>query len=203
MVEGLIFAAESPITLQQIADVVFHTSGETTMPDEADMLSAIASLNATYHETGSVLRIQEWAGGYRIATDVRIAPYLRTFFAKPNIQRLSKSVMETLSVVAYRQPVTKPEIDFIRGVSSDYGVRKLLETNFIEVVGRSEAVGQPLLYATTPFFLEQFGLKSLDNLPRLREIEELLQDPHFDKERQELTMLQQVDALNSEQTSAN
>jgi segregation and condensation protein B len=199
IVEALVFAAEVPITITQITDVVMHTSGDTAMPEEADILKAIAALNQRYKDMGSVLCIEEWAGGFRMATIETVAPYLKTMFSKPNVQRLSRSVMETLSVIAYRQPVTKPEMDYVRGVNSDYAVRKLLESNFIEVIGRSDAVGQPLLYATTSFFLEQFGLNNLNDLPRLREIEELLQDPNFDKERQELALLEQTEALTSKQ----
>ena len=94
--------------------------------------------------------------------------------------------METLAVIAYKQPVTKPEIDFVRGVNADYALRKLLETRFVAVVGRDESVGRPLLYGTTNAFLEQFGLSSVDDLPRPREIDELLEDPAFTRERAEL-----------------
>jgi segregation and condensation protein B len=97
--------------------------------------------------------------------------------------------METLAVIAYRQPVTRPEVDFIRGVNSDYAIRKLLEMGLADVEGRADSLGRPLLYGTTSLFLEQFGLNSLDDLPTLREVEELLDDPAFDEERAKLLQL--------------
>jgi segregation and condensation protein B len=97
--------------------------------------------------------------------------------------------METLAILAYRQPVTRPEVDFIRGVNSDYAIRKLLELGLADVKGRSDSLGRPLLYGTTTRFLEQFGLSNLDDLPTLREIEELLDEPHFDEERAQLLAL--------------
>ena len=110
--------------------------------------------------------------------------------------------METLSVIAYKQPVSKPEVDFVRGVDADYAIKKLLEKKFVTVVGRSEAIGRPLLYGTTDFFLEQFGLNALEELPRPREIEQLLNDPAFVHERTELMINLDTDpqALQSDQT---
>ena len=140
----------------------------------------------SYRETGRAFRIESWAGGYRMATVREVAPFVRAFVAAEEERRLSRSLLETLSVIAYKQPVTKPEIDFVRGVDADYALKKLLEKSFVTVVGRSEAVGRPLLYGTTDFFLEQFGLAALDELPRPREIEQLLNDPAFTHERTEL-----------------
>ena len=104
---------------------------------------------------------------------------------------MSHSLMETLAIVAYRQPVTKPEVDFVRGVDSGYALGKLMERGVIDVVGRGDSLGRPLIYGTTDSFLEQFGLGDLDDLPNLREIEEILGDPSFSKERVELLQLQQ------------
>ncbi len=98
--------------------------------------------------------------------------------------------METLAIVAYSQPTTRPEVDFIRGVDSDYAVRKLLEMGLVDIVGRSEAIGKPLLYGTSERFLEQFGLSELAALPKLKEIEELLDDPSLQRERMHLMALE-------------
>ena len=115
-----------------------------------------------------------------------VAPYLQTFFADESEQRLSKSLLETLAVIAYKQPVTKPQVDHIRGVSSDYALRGLLERGIVEIAGRSDSVGRPLLYGTTSTFLDLFNLGSLDELPAPREIEEILSDPSFHRERSRL-----------------
>jgi segregation and condensation protein B len=110
---------------------------------------------------------------------------------------LSRSLMETLAVVAYKQPVTRPEVDFVRGVNSDYAIRKLMEMNLVDVRGRADSLGRPLLYGTTNRFLEQFGLMDLDDLPTLREVEELLDDPSFDEERAKLLKLDVEEATDA------
>jgi segregation and condensation protein B len=124
-----------------------------------------------------------------MATRSPLSPFVKTLFLGEQETSLSRSLMETLAVVAYRQPVTRPEVDFIRGVNSDYAIRKLLEMELVDVQGRADSLGRPLLYETTPRFLEQFGLKDLDDLPTLREVEELLDDPAFDEERAKLLQL--------------
>ncbi|HRR07991.1 MAG TPA: SMC-Scp complex subunit ScpB [Rhodothermales bacterium] len=198
-IEGLVFASDTPMTFAVFADVVARSTGMQTVPDETALTAAVERINIRYASMGSALRIEKWAGGYRMATIPEVAPFLRTLFATRTIQKLSRSVMETLSVVAYKQPVTKPEIDFIRGVNSDYALRRLLETGFVEVAGRSDAVGHPLLYTTTTFFLEQFGLADLSGLPQLREVEELLKDPAFEMEREELIKLEKIEAHEAKQ----
>lgn len=197
MVEALVFAAEEPVTVRQIADVYAEVTGREA-PDEAVVLRAVERLNRAYEQEERAFRIQAWAGGLRMSTDPAVAPYLKAFFSREQQRRLSRSLMETLAIVAYRQPVTKPEVDFVRGVDSDYGLRKLMEMGFVDVVGRSESLGRPLLYGTTNFFLEQFGLERLEALPTLREIEEILDDPAFNRERARLLELDSRDAAMAE-----
>lgn len=186
--EALIFAADEPVTLGRIAEVVGEVSGQSTI-QEGVVRAAIELVNQEYERSGRALRIRSWAGGYRLSTTQEVAPYLKVFFRQDRRRRLSRSLMETLAILAYRQPATKPEVDFVRGVDSDYAIRKLLEIGLVDVVGRSEAVGRPLLYGTTAAFLEAFGLDTLDSMPNLREIEDLLGDPAFNKERARLLML--------------
>jgi segregation and condensation protein B len=121
-----------------------------------------------------------------------VAPFLKVFLDQKRSRRLSRSLLETLAVVAYKQPVTKPEVDFVRGVDSDYGLRKLMELDMVDVVGRSDAVGRPLLYGTSNTFLEKFGLRSLKDLPNLREVEEILNDPAFNTEKARLVLLESL-----------
>lgn len=197
VVEALVFAADNPVDAKDVADVYAEVTGEDR-PTETQVDEAVDRLNQLYEQSDRVFRIEAWGGGYRMATEKAVAPFLKSYFNREHDQRISRSLMETLSIIAYRQPVTKPEIDFVRGVDSGYAVNKLLEKGLVDVVGRSDSLGRPLLYGTTRFFLEQFGLKNVEELPDLREIEEILDDPAFNKERAELLQLwQQEDVLSA------
>ncbi len=197
--EALVFAADRPVASREIASVYSDVTGNDT-PSDGDVLEAVTSLNEAYEASGRVFRIERWAAGFRMATISPVAPYLKSFFNKDRNRKLSHSLMETLAIVAYRQPVTKPEVDFVRGVDSGYALGKLMERGVIDVVGRSDSLGRPLIYGTTGSFLEQFGLGDIDDLPSLREIEEILGDPSFSRERAELLQLQQEDEAVQDRT---
>lgn len=186
--EALIFAADDPVSPGRIADIFAEVTGQSA-PKEDTVREVVEALNATYAERGRAFEIHEWGDGYRMATRTGLTPFVKALFGQEQARSLSRSLMETLAILAYRQPVTRPEVDFIRGVNSDYAIRKLLELGLADVKGRSDSLGRPLLYGTTLRFLEQFGLKNLDDLPTLREIEELLDEPHFDEERAQLLAL--------------
>lgn len=192
VVEAIIFAADDPVSPGRIADIVAEVTGQAA-PEEASVRAAVERLNDTYAEQRRAFEIHAWGGGYRMATRTELAPYVKALFGQEQEKSLSRSLMETLAILAYRQPVTRPEVDFIRGVNSDYAIRKLLELGLADVKGRSDSLGRPLLYGTTPRFLDQFGLTSLDDLPTLREIKELLDEPHFDEERAQLLALKAVE----------
>lgn len=187
--EALVFAADSAVPAAEIAEVYAEVTGEDR-PSEDQVTEAVDRLNETYEASDRVFRIERWAEGFRMATVSSVAPFLKSYFNREQEPRLSRSLMETLAIVAYRQPVTKPEVDFVRGVDTAYAVNKLMEKGLIDVVGRSDSLGRPLIYGTSRFFLEQFGLESIDDLPDLREIEEILDDPAFNRERAELLQLQ-------------
>lgn len=187
-VEAVVFAADEPVSASRVASVYAEVTGRDALTED-DVAAVVNILNERYARAGHAFRIHAWAGGYRMATVSEVAPYVRGLYEGATCARLSQSLLETLAVVAYRQPVTRPEIDFIRGVSADYAVRKLMEYGLVDVQGRSDSLGRPLLYGTTGRFLEQFGLNDLDTLPSLREVEELLDDPHFNRERAELLAL--------------
>jgi len=138
--------------------------------------------------TGSNGRDSPIWGGYRFATIPDVAGYVQALFATDRQRRLSRTLMESLAILAYRQPVTRSEIEFVRGVDCDYALRKLLEYGLIDVTGRADTVGRPLVYGTTDRFLELFGLNSLSDLPTLRELESLLDDPAFQKEKARMLM---------------
>lgn len=186
--EAIIFAADESVPADRIAEIVAEVTGRT-QPSEDEVSAAVGRLNEAYEDQGRALVIKRWAGGYRMATRSSLAPFVKTLFVDEQEVSLSRSLMETLSIIAYRQPVTRPEVDFVRGVNSDYAIRKLLEMDLVSVEGRADSVGRPLLYSTTNRFLEQFGLDSLDDLPTLREVEDLLDDPAFDDERVRLLQL--------------
>lgn len=186
--EAIIFAADEPVGAERLAEIVGEVTGRTDLTQD-EMEAAVERLNDEYAAADRALEIKEWAGGYRIVTRSSLSPFVKTLFIGEQETSLSRSLMETLAVIAYRQPVTRPEVDFVRGVNSDYAIRKLLEMGLSDVEGRADSLGRPLLYGTTPLFLEQFGLNKLDDLPTLREVEELLDDPAFDEERAKLLQL--------------
>lgn len=173
VVEAILFAHDGPVTLELLADGL-----EGVAP--ASIRQALAELGHDYDAAMHSFELVRIAGGYQICTRERWANYVARFQRGSRRVRLSRAAVETLAIVAYRQPVTRTQIEDIRGVDSGGVLHTLLERNLVTVKGRSRAIGRPLLYATTGDFLEYFGLDRLDDLPRLDEIESLL------KEREEL-----------------
>jgi segregation and condensation protein B len=166
IVEALIIASGEPITAARIADVVPHLK-----PAAARAL--VAELANEYTEQERGVEIWEVAGGYQVRTRQDLANYVKQL-QKERPARLSRAAIETLSVVAYKQPVTRAEVEQVRGVEVGPVMRSLVERDLIRIAGHREVPGRPIVYASTKRFLELFGLKSLDDLPTLREIEELL-----------------------------
>ncbi|MDX1741148.1 MAG: SMC-Scp complex subunit ScpB [Rhodothermales bacterium] len=195
--EALIFGADEPVRPETIAEVFSAVRG-TRRPRRTDIEASVGHLNSQFEASGRCVRIYEWSEGYRMATTPDVAPFLKLFLDQKRSRRLSRSLLETLAVVAYKQPVTKPEVDFVRGVDSDYGLRKLMELDMVDVIGRSEAVGRPLLYGTSSTFLEKFGLRTLQDLPNLREVEEILNDPAFNSEKARMVLMESLGAQASE-----
>ena len=169
-VEALIFSAEEPVNLQTLCQI----TGLKLTPRE--LQEAVDALNGEYEATGRTFRIHAIAGGYRFLTLPEFGDLVRQLLAPVIQRRLSRSMLEVLSVVAWHQPVTKGEIQQIRGASPDYSIDRLLERGLVEVRGRADSPGRPLQYGTTEAFLDLFHLTSLKNLPKLREIKEILQE---------------------------
>lgn len=165
VIEALIFAAEGPLTIERMAGVL---EGE----DKAVIKEALAEVIAEYKERAGGLYIEEVAGGYIFRTNPEFAPHLRRLF-KIGLQKISKAAMETLAVIAYKQPVTRAELEAIRGVDSGGVLATLMEKRFIKVVGRKEVPGRPVVYGTTKEFLETFDLKDLSCLPSLKDIQRM------------------------------
>ena len=167
-IDTLLFYSDRPISLKRIKDML-----EISEASDTPLLEAIESLKISYQTANRGFEIAEIAGGYQFRTKITKAPLLRKL-AKVQVQRLSRGAMETLTICAYKQPCTKDDIDQVRGVDSSHFIRTLLDRKLIEVSGRSEAPGRPMIYSTTDTFLEVFGMMNLGGLPPLREIEAMV-----------------------------
>jgi segregation and condensation protein B len=155
--EALLFVADQPASAKSLATALQVTEGQVEQ--------GIEVLEARLEERGS-LRLAKLAGGYQLCTKPEFAAIVANFL-KPQRQRLSKSLLEVLAIVAYRQPITLAEIEQVRGVQSDYSVRALVERRLIQDVGRKKVPGRPVLYGTSPEFLHQFKLNDLKDLPEI------------------------------------
>lgn len=170
VIEAMLFAAEDPLKPEQLLEFFREGEFEGLTLDESTLEVILEGLAYKYLDPQFVFELRQIDGGYQLYTKQEFYPYLRHAALLKNPKRLSKASLETLSIIAYRQPISKTEVEFIRGVNCDYAVRKLLDKNLIEIRGRSEAAGRPLLYGTTPFFMEYFGINSIKDLPQIDEV---------------------------------
>jgi segregation and condensation protein B len=166
IIEALIFASPEPLTLKALGKLL------ETEPAEA-IAAAIDALKADY-DAPAGLQLVEVAGGFQIVTRPELHEWVRRLFHEQTTRKLSVSALETLAVIAYKQPITAPEITEIRGVNAAGVVGTLIERKLIKIVGRKQVVGRPFLYGTTREFLERFGLNDLSDLPRVEDMSELL-----------------------------
>lgn len=167
IVEALIFASDSPVSENRINYVIEEL-------DPALINQIIEELNAEYDQNQHSFQIVRLAGGFQFVTRPEFVRYIKLYYKGRTKSRLSRAALETLAIIAFKQPISRPEIDSIRGVNSDGVVKNLLERNLIHISGRSEAIGRALLYSTTPEFLRYFGINQVADLPKPKEIEELL-----------------------------
>jgi len=164
VIETLLFVTPRALTIQQLKDLV------GLEPSTKELRHAVQKLNLEYELTGRVFRIEEVAGGFQMRTVSRVRAWIRKVDAiKPF--RLTPANLETLSIVAYKQPVTRAQIEFLRGVDSSSTLRTLLQRRLVRISGRAELPGKPTLYSTTKTFLEVFSLQSLKDLPTLAELD--------------------------------
>ena len=154
IVEAVLFASDAPLSADEIA-----RADEAL--DEDQVEDALQLLKAEYDDAGRAFQIVELAEGYQVLTRPEYAPYLERFDNVPRQTRLSSPAIETLAIIAYRQPIGRLEVEYIRGVGASGVIRTLQERRLIDVVGRSEGLGRPLLYGTTPHFLEHFRCSAL------------------------------------------
>ena len=163
IIETILFISESPLSIDNLAEILPEANRET-------ILNGIYHIKKEYEDDSKGLELVEIAGGYQFRTKPKMADWIiRLKRIKP--VKLSQSALETLAIIAYRQPITRPAIEEIRGVDSGWVIRSLLEKDLIRITGRKDIPGRPILYGTTKTFLELFGLNSLTDLPSLKEIQ--------------------------------
>ncbi len=169
-IEALIFVAEQPLSVKEIQECLVRLVGLELHTSEIE--SHLELLVQKYHEGDHAFEIVPLAGGYQFLTKPAFQPTVSEFLKSKLNKRLSTNSLETLAIIAYRQPISKPDIERIRGVNCDYTIQKLLEKELISIVGRSEELGKPLLYGVSPFFMNYFGINSVDELPKLKDLEQ-------------------------------
>ncbi len=169
IVEAILFASDAPLSPGEIARA-------DEVLDEDRVEEALAVLKAEYDNTGRAFELREVADGFQLMTRPEFAPYLERFDTVPRSSRLSGPALEALAIVAYRQPISRIELEYIRGVNSTGVLRTLLDRELIAAVGRGEGVGRPVLYGTTSKFMEHFGFPSMEHLPRPEELPVVLRE---------------------------
>ena len=169
VLEALLMTADGPTQVGRLLTALEGAGAR-------DVRAYVDGLNGEYARTGRAFRIVEVAGGFQFAVERSFAPFVRRLFRDRAPIRLSQAALETLAVIAFKQPIAKAEVEAVRGVGVDWVLRTLLEHNLIRIAGRSEAVGRPLLYGTTREFLRHFGLRTTADLPKLKELDELLKE---------------------------
>jgi len=168
-IEALIFCAQEPISITEIRKCLvdmFQAEFEEDL-----ILDKVALLQEKFASDNYVFHIVGIAGGYQFLTKPAYQESIAALLKQKNKKRLSTASLETLSIIAYRQPITKANVEAIRGVNSDYAIQKLLERELIEFKGKAQAIGRPVLYGTSLKFMEHFGINSLTDLPQLKDVE--------------------------------
>ncbi len=182
IIEAMLFVSDKPLFIQEIKGVLEEF-------DTRQIKDVIAELTKEYEETQRAFTVKEIAGGFQIVTDPMLAPWLKKLYKTSGADRLTGPSLETLAIVAYKQPVTKPEIEAIRGVNVDGVLKTLIEKILVRIAGRKETIGRPILYGTTQEFLQYFVLSSLGELPKLEEFHFTEKDielpEHLRKEEEE------------------
>lgn len=198
IIEAMLFASDKPLFVNEI-------KGALEDIDSGDVRDIISELIKDYQETNRAFIIKEIAGGFQIVTDPLLAPWLKKLYKTSGADRLTGPSLETLAIIAYKQPVSKPEIEAIRGVNVDGVLKTLIEKNLVRIVGRKETVGRPILYGTSPEFLQYFGLNSLEELPKLEEFHITEKDielpEHLRKDEDEIAGIEAVRLRDVAETS--
>jgi len=188
IIEALIFSSDEPLNADDIIKAIRGIDGDDVEITLPDIENCVDSLNENYNSQNNAFRILKIANAYLFATTEDNAKYVGYLSSERTKRRLSPAALETLSIIAYKQPITKPVLESIRGVNSDHIISALLEKNLISITGRAETVGRPLLYGSTDEFLKYFGLNNLTDLPKPREIEEIMEDDDFIEQKRKIMM---------------
>jgi len=167
-IESLIFCSKEPIRVLEIISCLEEMFG-TQLPQE-DVENALLQIIKRYEPEDFPFQVYYSGGGYQFLTKPAYQPSIGVLLKQHNKKRLSASTLETLSIIAYKQPISKTEMEAIRGVNCDYTVQKLLEKELIEIKGKSDAIGRPLIYGTTEKFMDYFGINSLSDLPQPKDL---------------------------------
>jgi segregation and condensation protein B len=177
VVEALLFSAQKPLSIRELAAATKGAGGEDDLSPnefaratESKIAAALEQLKIEYIQEQRAFQIIEKAEGWQLATDPAFAPWVRQLFPAPKPARLTAPALETLSIIAYRQPITRADVEAVRGVNIDGVLQTLMERGLVKIAGRAEIPGRPLLYETTQFFLDHFGLRTLDELPNAEEL---------------------------------
>jgi segregation and condensation protein B len=177
VIEALLFSAQKPLSTRELTDAIKGAGAEDeSSPNEfagvavAEVSAALEQLKVECIEQQRAFQLNERADGWQFATDPKYAQWVRQLFPAPKPARLSAPALETLAIIAYRQPITRADVEAVRGVNIDAVLQTLMERGLVKIAGRAEIPGRPLLYETTQFFLDHFGLRNLDELPNVEEL---------------------------------
>jgi segregation and condensation protein B len=175
VIEAILFSAQKPLSIRELATAIKGAEDELSPNQfarvrEAEVAGALEQLKVEYIEQERAFQLNEKAEGWQLATDPKYARWVCQLFPAPKPARLSAPALETLAIIAYRQPITRADVEAVRGVNIDGVLQTLMERGLVKIAGRAEVPGRPLLYETTQFFLDHFGLRTLDELPNVEEL---------------------------------
>jgi segregation and condensation protein B len=177
VIEALLFAAQKPLTTRDLVAAIKSAGGEDELlPNEfaktieSQAAATLEQLKIEYGQQGRAFQLAEKSEGWQLVSDPAYAPWVRQLFPAVKPARLTPPSLETLAIIAYRQPITRADVEAVRGVAVDGVLQNLMERGLVKIGGRAEVPGRPLLYETTQFFLEHFGLRDLDELPNAEEL---------------------------------
>jgi len=177
VIEALLFSAQKPLSIRELTEAIKGAGAEDELSPnefahvrETEVAAALEQLKIEYIEQERAFQINEKADGWQLVTDQKFAQWVRQLFPAPKPTRLSAPALETLAIIAYRQPITRADVEAVRGVNIDGVLQTLMERGLVKIAGRAEIPGRPLLYETTQFFLDHFGLRNLDELPNVEEL---------------------------------
>jgi segregation and condensation protein B len=177
VIEALLFSAQKPLSIREMTAAIKGAGPEDELSPnefarakESEIAAALEQLKIEYIQEQRAFQIVEKAEGWQLATDPAFARWVRQLFPAPKPARLTAPALETLAIIAYRQPITRADVEAVRGVNIDGVLQTLMERGLVKISGRAEIPGRPLLYETTEFFLDHFGLRALDELPNVEEL---------------------------------